>query len=135
MNPAGLVTRPSRHATGETHTRLLGSIASHGLTVFAQIDHAAAAAAIGLALRPTMVVIFGNPAAGTLLMQSAQTVGIDLPLKAMIWEDEAGATWLSHDDLLWLADRHGLTPEAGATISAISQGLTAVVDQATGAAE
>lgn len=134
MNPVGLVTRLSRFSPGETQTRLLGSIASRGLTVLAQIDHAAAAAKIGLALRPTAVIIFGNPAAGTPLMQSAQSFGIDLPLKAMIWEDEGGKVWVSHDDLDWLADRHGLAPEARTTIGAMARGVKAVVHQATGTA-
>ena len=135
MTPVGLVTEPSRYPIEETRERLLGSIDSHGLTVFAQIDHAAAAKAIGLELRPTMVVIFGNPASGTLLMQSAQTFGVDLPLRALIWEDEAGKTWLSHDDLGWLADRHRLAPEANATVGAMTRGLNTIVQQATGTAE
>lgn len=135
MNPAGLVTQSSLYSFDETRDRLLGSIASHGLTLFSQIDHSAAATAIGLVLRPTMVVIFGNPTAGTLLMQSAQSIGIDLPLKALIWQDAAGATWLSHDDLGWVAERHGLNADGNATIAAMIPGLAVVVEQATGKAK
>jgi uncharacterized protein (DUF302 family) len=101
------------------------------MTVFAKIDHAAGAADVGLPLRPTTVVIFGNPKGGTLVMQSAQTSGIDLPLKALIWQDAAGATWLSYNDPDWIAKRHGLHHEAEVSIKAMSDALHAVVSAAT----
>ncbi len=78
--------------------RLEVEIKAKGLTVFARIDHAAGAAQVGLALRPTEVLIFGNARGGTPLMQSSQTAGIDLPLKCLVWQDEAGKTWLSYND-------------------------------------
>jgi uncharacterized protein DUF302 len=76
--------------------------------VYAQIDHAADAACVGLDLRPTLLLIFGNPSGGTLLMQDWQSVGIDLPVKALAREDADGAVWLTYDDPDWLAGRHGL---------------------------
>ena len=88
--------------------RLAAAVGDKGMTVFARIDHAAGAAEAGLALPPTELLIFGNAKGGTPLMQSAQTIGIDLPLKALVWRDSAGQTWLSYNDPLWLAQRHGL---------------------------
>ena len=83
------------------------------MTILARIDHAAAAANVGMALRPTEVLIFGNPLAGTPLMQAAQTIGIDLPLKALVWQDDAGKTWLAYNDPTWLARRHGADRRRG----------------------
>src|SRR4051794_39663569 len=85
------------------------------MTVFARIDHATGAAAVGLSLRPTELLIFGNAKGGTPLMQSAQTMGIDLPLKALVWQDPSGSTWLSYNDPGWLAKRHGLGDHSGHT--------------------
>ena len=84
---AGLVTLPSAHPAAETVERLKTLLAKKGIQLFAHIDHAAEAKKVGLRLRPTQVLIFGNPQAGTPLMQSQQTTGIDLPLKALVWED------------------------------------------------
>jgi uncharacterized protein (DUF302 family) len=94
------------------------------MTVFARIDHAAGAAEAGLSLRPTDLLIFGNARGGTPLMQAAQTMGLDLPLKVLVWQDAAGATWLSWNDPQWLARRHGL----GADAEAIAVRLTTVLD-------
>src|SRR5262245_12276222 len=91
----GLTTIPSRFGPRETMDRLETEIRAHGLGVFARIDHAAGAAEVGLTLRPTNLIIFGNARGGTPLMQAAQTVGIDLPLKALVWEDAASKTWIS----------------------------------------
>jgi uncharacterized protein (DUF302 family) len=106
MTPDGLVTCPSRHGPKETMDRLAAAVTDQGMSVLARMDHAAAAAEVGLTLRPTEVLIFGNPRGGTPLMQVAQTIGIDLPLKALVWQDEAGKTWLSYNDPEWLAQRH-----------------------------
>src|SRR5437773_9279811 len=92
----------------ETMDRLEAEIRARGMTVFARIDHAAGAAEVGLTLRPTELIIFGNARGGTPLMQSVQTVGIDLPLKALVWEDAGGKTWLSYNELSWIAQRHGI---------------------------
>lgn len=102
----GLVAVKSPHTPQETSERLQGVLAQRNLTVFARIDHAAGAARIGKTLRPTEVVIFGNPQGGTPFMECAQTVGIDLPLKALVWQDAAGQTWIGYNDPAYLARRH-----------------------------
>jgi uncharacterized protein (DUF302 family) len=99
--------------------------------VFARIDHAAGAAAAGLSLRPTEVLIFGNAKGGTPLMQSVQAIGIDLPLKALVWQDAAGDTWLSFNDPDWLAKRHRLGGETEAAIGAMTGALAALAKAAT----
>jgi uncharacterized protein (DUF302 family) len=91
----GLTSMRSRFGSKETMDRLEAAIRAKGMNVFARIDRAAGAAEVGLTLRPTELVIFGNARGGTPLMQSVQTVGIDLPLKALVWEDDAGKTWIS----------------------------------------
>jgi len=126
MAADGLTTLPSTHGPKETMDRLEAEVKAKGLTVFARIDHAAGAEAVGLSLRPTELLIFGNAKAGTPLMQSTQTIGIDLPLKALVWQDAAGATWLSYNDPRWLARRHGLGHDADAITGAMAAGLDAM---------
>ena len=109
MAVPGLTTIKSSHAPNETMARLEAAVKAKGLAVFARIDHAAGASAAGLSLRPTEVLIFGNAKGGTPLMQAVQTIGIDLPLKALVWQDASGETWLSWNDPTWLAARHGLS--------------------------
>ena len=104
----GLVAVKSPHDAKETMNRLVSQVDARGLKVFARIDHAAGAATIGATLRPTEVLIFGNPQGGTPFMACAQTVGIDLPLKALVWEDAAGQVWLGYNDPAFLAKRHGV---------------------------
>jgi uncharacterized protein (DUF302 family) len=111
--------------------RLETAVKAKGMTVFARIDHAAGAAAVGLSLRPTEVLIFGNAKGGTPLMQSVQTIGIDLPLKALVWQDAAGATWLSYNDPDWLARRHGLGGEAETATGVMTGALAALANAAT----
>src|SRR5262249_19225761 len=111
--------------------RLEAGVKSRGMTVFARLDHAAGAAGVGLSLRPTEVLIFGNARAGTPLMQSAQRIGIDLPLKALVWQDAAGHTWLSYNDPGWLAKRHGLDHEVEAAVRGMAGALAAVAKAAT----
>lgn len=108
MAAQGLTTIKSSHGPQETMNRLETAVKAKGMTVFARIDHSAGASALGLSLNPTEVLIFGNARGGTPLMQSAQTIGIDLPLKALVWQDASGDTWLSYNDPAWLAKRHGL---------------------------
>ena len=108
MAAQGLTTIKSSHGPQETMNRLEAAVKAKGMTVFARIDHAAGASAVGLSLQPTEVLIFGNARGGTPLMQSVQTIGIDLPLKALVWQDASGDTWLSYNDPAWLAQRHGL---------------------------
>jgi uncharacterized protein (DUF302 family) len=102
----GLVAVKSPYTPQQTSERLQAELAKRNLTVFARIDHAAGAARIGKTLRPTEVVIFGNPQGGTPFMECAQTVGIDLPLKALVWQDAAGQTWIGYNDPAFLARRH-----------------------------
>jgi len=105
----GLTTIPSSLGPKETMDRLLTEIRAKGMNVFARIDHAAGAAEVGLKLRPTKLILFGNALGGTPLMQSVQTVGIDLPLKVLVWQDAEGKTWVSYNEPRWIAQRHGVT--------------------------
>lgn len=102
----GLISIKSAHSAADTATRLENTIKERGLTLFARINHAAGAAKINKTLRPTEVFIFGNPQGGTPLMECAQTAGIDLPLKALVWEDASAQVWLSYNDPAYLAKRH-----------------------------
>jgi uncharacterized protein (DUF302 family) len=126
MAADGLITQRSSHGPKETMDRLEAAVKAKGLTVFARIDHAAGAATVDLLLRPTELLIFGNAKAGTPLMQSVQTIGIDLPLKALVWQDAAGSTWLSYNDPCWLAQRHGLDHDADTATAAMTAGLDAM---------
>lgn len=105
----GLITLESPHSPKETMNKLESIVKDKGLKVFARIDHAKGADSIGESLRPTELLIFGNPKGGTPLMKCAQTAGIDLPLKALVWEDEDGKVWLGYNDPQYLADRHGVS--------------------------
>jgi uncharacterized protein (DUF302 family) len=127
---ADLVTLPSAHGATETVERLKSLLSHKGNQVFADIDHAAAAHEVGLSLRPTRVLIFGNPRAGTPLMQSRQTIGLDLPLRALVWEDEAGKVWLTYHRLESLARRHHVVGRDDA-VKALGAGLDALARAAT----
>ena len=131
MAAQGLTMLRSSYGPKDTMNRLEAEVRAKGMTVFARIDHAAGARAAGLSLRPTEVLIFGNAKAGTPLMQSVQTVGIDLPLKALVWQDSSGDTWLSYNDPAWLAQRHGVSGETAAAISTMTAALDAVAKAAT----
>jgi uncharacterized protein (DUF302 family) len=104
----GLTSMLSSFDPKETIDRLEAEIRRRGLTIFARIDHAAGAAEVGLTLRPTELIIFGNARGGTPLMQSVPTTGIDLPLKALVWQNSAGKTWISYNEPKWIAHRHGV---------------------------
>jgi len=130
MAEDGLTTLRSSYGPKDTMTRLEAEVKARGMTVFARIDHAAGAAGAGLPLRPTELLIFGNAKAGTPLMQTVQTTGIDLPLKALVWEDASGATWLSYNDPAWLAQRHGVAGETETVIGMMSKALDAVAQAA-----
>lgn len=103
----GLIELKSPHAAKATMDKLEELVKQRGLSVFARIDHAAGAAKVNKSLRATELLIFGNPQGGTPLMECAQTAGIDLPLKAIVWEDAAGQVWLGYNDPAYLAQRHG----------------------------
>jgi uncharacterized protein (DUF302 family) len=103
----GLIELKSPHAAKATMDKLEELVKQRGLSIFARIDHAAGAAKVNKSLRATELLIFGNPQGGTPLMECAQTAGIDLPLKALVWEDAAGQVWLGYNDPAYLAARHG----------------------------
>ena len=127
---AGLVTVPSAHGAAETVERLEAALRQKGVHLFARIDHAEGARQAGLSLRPTVVLLFGNPQVGTALMQANQTAGLDLPLKALVWEDGTGKVWLTYNDPAYLARRHGLVGQE-ATARAMATGLQALARAAT----
>nr|BBJ02341.1 hypothetical protein YBY_01890 [Marinobacter nauticus] len=102
----GLITTQSPHSVADSMDRLEAIVKEKGLTVFARIDHAAGARSIDQNLRPTQLLIFGNPKGGTPFMACVQTVGIDLPLKVLAWEDQLGQVWLGYNDPAWIASRH-----------------------------
>jgi uncharacterized protein (DUF302 family) len=127
----GMTSIPSSFGPKETMDRLETEIRAHRMTVFARIDHAAGAAEAGLALRPTELIIFGNARGGTPLMQWVQTVGIDLPLKALVWQDAANRTWLSYNEPNWIAQRHGVA-DAEPVVSKMTDLLSAIATTAAG---
>src|SRR5438477_12921871 len=120
----------SRFGPKETMNRLEVEIRAHGMKVCDRIYHAAGAAEAGFELRPTELIIFGNARGGTPLMQSAQTVGIDLPLKALVWEDASGTTWLSYNEPSWIAQRHSVS-NAEPTLNKMTAALRAISKKAT----
>jgi uncharacterized protein (DUF302 family) len=127
----GLLTRESSYSVGETLERMETAARDKGMTVFARIDHAAGARKVGLELRPTELILFGNPKAGTPLMQSNQTVGIDLPMKALAWEDEQGRVWLTYTDPAFLGRRHRID-DRGALLEKMNAVLADLEAAATG---
>lgn len=130
MSANGVVTVDSTFTAAETLTRLKSALDAAGMTVFAAFDHAEAASQVGLSLGPTTVVAFGNPAAGTKLMQSNQVAGLDLPLKILVWEDEAKTARLSYNDVAWLAARHELGPETALVITAMTKLMASLTEKA-----
>ena len=131
MEPDGLTQWMSSFDQAVTVERLREAIVEQGMAIVAQVDHSAAAASAGLKLRPMVVLLFGNALAGTPLMQAAPTVGIDLPLKALVWTDEEGATWLAYNDPGWLAARHGARAGNELVLATMRKVLAAVADSAT----
>jgi uncharacterized protein (DUF302 family) len=130
MAADGLKTISSEFGPQETMDRLETEIRARGMTVFARIDHAAGADAVGMPLRPTALLIFGSAKAGTPLMQADQTVGIDLPMKALVHEDAAGKVWLSYNDPAWLAQRHGLATAVAPNVQAVAAALDGLATKA-----
>jgi uncharacterized protein (DUF302 family) len=127
MNPSDLavtdlVTLSSAHGATETVERLKSLLSQKGIEVFAHIDHAAAARKVGLPLRPTQVLIFGNPQVGTPLMQGRQTIGLDLPLRVLVWEDGEGKVWLTYRRVENLSRYHHVTGHDEA-VKALDDGL------------
>jgi uncharacterized protein (DUF302 family) len=129
MSDDGLVSIESKFSARETAARLLAALPARNMAVFGRVDHAANAAAAGMTLRPTDLIIFGNPKGGTVLMQDRQRTGIDLPLKALIWEDADGKVFVTYNDPAWIARRHGLDNDAA--VQSMSAAMTAIVQEAT----
>jgi uncharacterized protein (DUF302 family) len=125
----GLVAVKSPYSAKETMTRLEDLVKQRGLSVFARIDHAAGATKIGKTLRPTELLIFGNPQGGTPLMECAQSAGIDLPLKALVWEDDKAQVWLGYNDPAFLAQRHGA--KDCPAVEGLRKALAGLADAAT----
>jgi uncharacterized protein (DUF302 family) len=125
----GLLAVKSAYPPKATLDRFEAAAKERGLTIFARIDHAAGAQRIGKTLRPTELLIFGNPQGGTPLMECAQSAGIDLPLKALAWEDAQGQSWLGYNDPAWLAVRHG----AGScpVVESLRKALSSLADAST----
>jgi uncharacterized protein (DUF302 family) len=107
----GIVNKPSKHSVEQTVEALTTTLKSKGVAVFALIDHSGEAEKVGLKMRPTKLVIFGNPKAGTPLMLSSPSSAIDLPLKILVWEDGQGKVWVSYNSPEYLRERHGLPQE------------------------
>jgi uncharacterized protein (DUF302 family) len=131
MAARGLTTIRSSYGPEETMNRFEAEVRARGMIAFAHIDHAAGAAAVGQSLRPTELLIFGNARGGTPLMELVQTIGIDLPLKALVWQGASGITWLSYNDPNWIAERHGLDSGARAAVGALTTALEQMARSAT----
>jgi len=115
----GLVDLPSKHSVDETVEQLKGILQSKGVTLFAMIDHSAEAAKAGLKMRPTKLLIFGNPKSGTPVMLAAPSSAIDLPLKILIWEDAQGKVWVAYNSPAYLRERHDFPPELVQNIAVV----------------
>lgn len=116
----GLVHLSSRHSVEETMQRLEALLSERGITIFARIDHSGEAAKVGLSMRPTKLLIFGSPKGGTPLMQAAPSLAIDLPLKALFWQDADRKVWLSYNDPSYLQQRHNFPAELLPNIAGVS---------------
>jgi uncharacterized protein (DUF302 family) len=115
----GIIDVPSRYSVPETLTRLQSILKEKGITVFALIDHSGEAEKASLSMRPTQLLIFGSPKGGTPLMVAAPRLAIDLPLKALAWQDEQGQVWLSYNSPEYLQERHGFPTELLKNIAGI----------------
>jgi uncharacterized protein (DUF302 family) len=115
----GVVNKPSKNSVDASVEKLKGILQSKGITLFAIVDHSGEAEKAGLKMRPTKLVIFGNPKGGTPLMIASPSIAIDLPLKILIWEDETGKVWVSYNSPVYLAGRHRLPKELVPNISVV----------------
>jgi len=125
ISDKGMVHRASPYSVDETLERLGAVLQSLGIPILARIDHSGGAAAMGLSMRPTKLVIFGNARAGTPLMVAAPTLALDLPLKALVWEDADGKVWVSYNTPQYLRERHGFPEELLPSIA----GIRLIVDE------
>src|ERR1700720_3484750 len=120
----GIVNKPSKHSIEQTVEALTNILKSKGVAVFALIDHSGEAEKVGLKMRPTKLLIFGNPKAGTPLMLASPSSAIDLPLKLLVWEDAQGKVWLSYNSPEYLKERHGLPQDLMQNIAIIEALVT-----------
>jgi uncharacterized protein (DUF302 family) len=104
----GIINKSSKHSVDETLGKLQAILQVKGIAVFALIDHSGEAEKVGMKMRPTKLLIFGNPKGGTPLMVAAPSIAIDLPLKILVWQDDQGKVWVSYNSPEYLAERHGL---------------------------
>jgi uncharacterized protein (DUF302 family) len=115
----GIIDKPGNHSVDETAEKLQAILRAKGIALFALVDHSGEAAKAGMKMRPTKLLIFGNPKAGTPLMQASPSVAIDLPLKILIWEDAAGKVWVSYNSPTYLRERHHLPEELERNIAVV----------------
>lgn len=127
----GLINRLSTYDVKVTADRLEETLKEKGMNVFARINHAAGARTIDEELRPTELIIFGNPALGAPLMQSSQSAAIDLPMKFLVWLDDSGKVWITYNDPKYLVERHGIEG-CDELISKIEDGLSGVAEASAG---
>ncbi|MGD0911843.1 MAG: DUF302 domain-containing protein [Terracidiphilus sp.] len=119
MSANGIVDIRSNHSVDSTVEKLKSILEAKGVTIFALVDHSGEAAKVGMTMRPTKLLIFGSPKAGTPLMLAAPSIAIDLPLKILVWEGEDGDAWISYNTPEFLRDRHQLPPELMTTLSIV----------------
>ena len=123
-----VVTKPSKYSVPETIDRIERAVTAKGMQIFARIDHGGEAKKAGLAMRPTELLIFGNPKGGTALMVAKPTAAIDLPMKALAWEDEDGKVWLTYNSPELLHERHGVPTELTSKLDSVGKLLEATVE-------
>lgn len=117
--PNGIITKPSNHSVDETVDRLKNILQSKGVTLFALVDHSGEAEKVGMKMRPTKLLIFGSPKAGTPLMLAVPSIAIDLPLKILVSEDDQGKVWVSYNSPDYIRQRHGFPEELLANIAVV----------------
>jgi uncharacterized protein (DUF302 family) len=115
----GIIDKPGNHSVDETAEKLQAILRAKGIALFALVDHSGEAAKVGMKMRPTKLLICGNPKAGTPLMQASPSIAIDLPLKILIWEDAAGKVWVSYNSPTYLRERHHLPEELERNIAVV----------------
>jgi len=125
----GMVDLPSKHSVEETVSRLQTLLQERTIKLFLLVDHSGEAAKVGLQMPPTKLLMFGNPKAGTPLMQAAPSAAIDLPLKILIWEDHDGRVWVSYNSPRYLQERHGFPSELIKNVAAVGELARAAADQ------
>ena len=123
-----LVTKPSQYSVPETIDRIERAVTAKGMKLFVRIDHSGEAKKVGLAMRPTQLLIFGNPKGGTAVMVAKPTAAIDLPMKALAWEDEDGKVWLTYNSPELLHARHGVPAEFTSKLDEVGKLLEATVE-------